>query len=252
MELSIKDKQVLVVGASKGIGRAIALGFAREGSQIFCIARDESKLIELINEANLLNGKLNRYLAVDLMKQSPNEIASKLLAQYGVFDIVVHNVGGSLVSRNYLGTIDEWIEAWMFNAGIAIDMNNKLIQPMIDKGWGRVIHISSISAEMLRGNPLYASSKAFLNAYVKSVGRSIANTGVIMSAVMPGAVAFTGSYWDKYINEDPARCEDFLRHHQAVNRFGSPDEIANVVLFLSSEKASFMQAALVPVDGANM
>jgi 3-oxoacyl-[acyl-carrier protein] reductase len=73
-----------------------------------------------------------------------------------------------------------------------------------------------------------------------------------MSAVMPGAVAFPGSYWDRYMVTDPARCEDFLRHHQAVNRFGTTKEIADVVLFLASEQASFMQGALVPVDGANM
>lgn len=252
MELGLSNKKVLIVGASKGIGKSIALQFAKEGSQIFCIARSEDILIELINEANQINGLDNYYKVADLMKESPNLIASELLNLYGTFDIVIHNVGGSLVSRNYLGTIDEWKEAWMFNSGIAIDMNNKLVQPMIDKGWGRVIHISSISAEMLRGNPLYASSKAFLNAYVKTVGRSIAKTGVIMSAVMPGAVAFPGSYWDKYLTEDPLRCSDFLTHHQAVNRFGTPDEIANVVIFLASEKSSFMQASIVPVDGANM
>lgn len=252
MDLGLKDKKVLIVGASKGIGRAIAINFAKEGSQIFCIARNEEKLKNLIEEANLLNENDNKYISADLMKDDPNKVANMLLEQFGTFDIVVHNVGGSLVSRNYLGTIDEWKEAWMFNAGIAIDMNNKLVQPMIDNGWGRVIHVSSISAEMLRGNPLYASSKAFLNAYVKTVGRSIADTGVIMSAVMPGAVAFEGSYWDKYIVEDPARCNDFLSHHQAVNRFGTPEEIANVVLFLASDKATFMQASIVPVDGANM
>jgi 3-oxoacyl-[acyl-carrier protein] reductase len=252
MELNLKNKKVLIVGASKGIGKAIAIAFANEGSFIVSLARSKDLLIELTNEANTLNGFENKYIVVDLMVETPNIIASELIERFGAFDVVIHNVGGSLVSRNYLGTIEEWKEAWMFNAGIAIDMNSKLIQPMIEKGWGRVIHISSISAEMLRGNPLYASSKAFLNAYVKTVGRSIAKTGVIMSAVMPGAVTFPGSYWDRYMTEDPARCEDFLSHHQAVHRFGTSDEIANVVLFLASEKASFMQAAIVPVDGANM
>jgi len=140
----------------------------------------------------------------------------------------------------------------MFNAGIAINMNNVLIQPMIDKGWGRVIHISSISAVMLRGNPLYASAKAFLNAYVTTVGRAIAATGVVMTAILPGAVAFPGSYWDQYTYTDPDRCKDFLKEHQAVNRFGTTKEIADVALFLAGEQASFMQAALIPVDGANM
>jgi len=252
MELKIKGKNVLVVGASKGIGKKIALGFAQEGARVTTIARSENLLAELNKEMKGLIDLDHAYYAVNVMETDANKLARDLIEERGVFDIVIHNVGGSLVSRNALGTIAEWQYALKFNAGIAIDMNSVLIQPMIDKGWGRVIHISSISAVMLRGNPLYASAKAFLNAYVTTVGREIASTGVVMSAIMPGAVAFPGSYWDDYMITDPARCEDFLRHHQAANRFGTTKEIADVVLFMASDQASFMQAALVSVDGANM
>jgi 3-oxoacyl-[acyl-carrier protein] reductase len=252
MDFGIKGKNVLVVGASKGIGKAIALGFSQEGARVTTIARTKDLLVELNQEMTQMVETDHAYYVADVMDGNANGLAKGLVGERGVFDIVVHNVGGSLVSRNALGTLEEWQHAWKFNAGVAIDMNNVLIQPMIDKGWGRVIHVSSISAVMLRGNPLYASAKAFLNAYVTTVGRTIADTGVVMSAVMPGAVAFPGSYWDRYMVTDPARCEDFLRHHQAVNRFGTTKEIADVVLFLASEQASFMQGALVPVDGANM
>ena len=135
---------------------------------------------------------------------------------------------------------------------LSYPINSVLIPEMIKNKWGRVIHVSSISAKMLRGNPLYASSKAFLNAYVKTVGRQVAQSGVVMSAVMPGAVAFKNSYWEKTKKDNPAKVNDFLSHHQAVGRFGTPEEIANMVLFLGSEKASFMQAAIVPIDGGNM
>ena len=142
--------------------------------------------------------------------------------------------------------------ALKFNALAAVDMNSVLIPPMIERGYGKVIHMSSISAIMLRGNPLYASAKAFLNAYITTVGRQLAPTGVMLCSVMPGAVAFEGSYWDKFIKEGHPRVNDFLRHHQAIDRFGTPEEVANTVLFLASEKASFMPAANIPVDGANM
>ena len=252
MDLGIKDKNVLIVGASKGIGRAIAVAFAEEGARVTTIARSEDLLIELQKEINEMSKQDYKYYVSDLMKDNVNELAEAILEERGAFDIVVHNVGGSLVSRNALGTLKEWQYAWKFNAGIAIEMNNKLIPPMIEKGWGRVVHISSISAKMLRGNPLYASSKSFLNAYVTTVGRGLASKGIVMTAVMPGAVAFPGSYWDNYTRTDLARCEDFLRHHQAVGRFGTVKEIADVVLFMASEQASFMQTALIPVDGANM
>ena len=105
---------------------------------------------------------------------------------------------------------------------------------------------------MLRGNPLYASAKAFLNAYVTTVGRQLAPTGVLLCSVMPGAVAFEGSYWDKFVKEGHPRVEDFLLHHQAANRYGTPEEIANAVVFMASDRSSFMQATNIPVDGANM
>ncbi|MCD7824873.1 MAG: SDR family oxidoreductase [Clostridiaceae bacterium] len=252
MDLNLKGKLVLIVGASKGIGKGIALGFAGEGCRMVAIARSGDLLAELKKEALKSGAQSVDTEVCDIMECDTQELARSLIDKYGVFDVVVHNVGGSLISRNHLGGADDWNYALKFNAVAAIDMNSVLIPPMIERGSGRVIHISSISAVMLRGNPLYASAKAFLNAYVTTVGRQLAPTGVVMCSVMPGAVAFPGSYWDKFVKEGNPRVDDFLRHHQAADRFGTPEEIANVVLFMASDKSSFMQATNIPVDGANM
>lgn len=252
MELGLKNKLVLVVGASKGIGRGIAVGFATEGCRIVAIARSNELLKDVKEECMEKGATSFSYEVNDIMECDTREYARHLIETYGVFDVVVHNVGGSLISRNHLGGAEDWNYALKFNAMAAIDMNSVLIPPMIDRGSGRVIHISSISALMLRGNPLYASAKAFLNAYVTTVGRQLAATGVLLCSVMPGAVAFPGSYWDKFVKEKNPRVDDFLRHHQAANRFGTPEEIANTVLFMASDKSSFMQATNIPVDGANM
>ena len=251
MNLGIKNKNVLIVGASKGIGRGIAVGFAEENAKIVAIARSEDLMIEVKNECLEKGAAYFEYVIADIMEIDTKEFASSLLEKYGVFDIVVHNVGGSLISRDPLGDGEAWNYALKFNAVASIDMNSVLIPPMIERGWGRVIQISSISGKMLRGNPLYASAKAFLNAYVESVGRALAPKGVVLSAVEPGAVAFEGSYWDKFIKEGHPRVHDFLSHHQAINRFGTPKEIADVVLFMASNQASFMPGAVIPVDGAN-
>ena len=252
MELNLRKKKVLIVGASKGIGRGIVNGFAKENTNLVIVARTEDLLQEVQKEA-LENGAATcAYVVEDIMDCDTKVFANKLLTQYGDFDVVVHNVGGSLVSRNHLAGAEDWEYALKFNALASIDMNSVLIPPMIEKGYGRVIHISSISAVMLRGNPLYASAKAFLNAYVTTVGRQLAPTGVLLCSVMPGAVAFPGSYWDKFVKEGHPRVDDFLRHHQAVNRFGTPEEIANAVVFMASDKSSFMQATNIPVDGANI
>lgn len=252
MELGLKNKNVLVVGGSKGIGRGIVEGFAAEGCKIVAIARSKTLLQEVKSASMNLGAASFDLETCDVMECDTKSLAQHLIDTYGIFDIVIHNVGGSLVSRNHLGPSEDWSYALKFNALSAIDMNSVLIPPMIERKYGRIIHISSISAIMLRGNPLYASSKAFLNAYITTVGRQLAPTGVTLCSVMPGAVTFPGSYWDKYIKEGNPRVEDFLRHHQAVDRFGTPEEIANMVLFMASDKASFMQAANIPVDGANM
>lgn len=252
MDLGLKDKLILIVGASKGIGRGIAVGFATEGCRIVAIARSEELLKDVEAECFEKGAASFDYEVEDIMSCNTTEFSKRLLSKYGSFDVVVHNVGGSLISRNHLAGAEDWNYALKFNAVAAIDMNSVLIPPMIDRGYGRVIHISSISAVMLRGNPLYASAKAFLNAYVTTVGRQLAPTGVLMCSVMPGAVAFPGSYWDNFVKEGNPRVDDFLRHHQAANRFGTPEEIANTVLFMASDKSSFMQATNIPVDGANM
>ena len=252
MELGLKNKNVLIVGASKGIGKGIVMGFAEEGCRLVIVARSEDLLREVQTEALSRGAASCDYVVQDIMECDTQKFADSLMDRFGVFDVVVHNVGGSLISRNHLGGADDWNYALKFNAIAAIDMNSRLIPPMVERGYGRVIHISSISAVMLRGNPLYASAKAILNAYVTTVGRQLAPTGVLLCSVMPGAVAFEGSYWDKFVKEGHPRVEDFLRHHQAANRFGTPEEIANAVVFMASDRSSFMQATNIPVDGANM
>lgn len=252
MDLGLEGRNVLIVGSSKGIGRSVALQFAGEGARVTAVARTAGLLDAVVAEMSRDSDRDHVAMVADVMADDPAELAALWLRQRGTFDVVVHNVGGSLVSRDPLGSLDEWHHAWMFNAGAAIAMNSVLVPPMVNQGWGRVIHVSSISANNLRGNPLYASAKSFLNSYVTTVGRALAATGVVFNSVMPGAVAFPGSYWDEFITSDPARVDDFLRHHQAIGRFGTPQEIAGVVTFLASEQASFMQGAVVPVDGANM
>lgn len=252
MNLGLRNKHVLIIGASRGIGRGIVDGFAKEKCRIVFVARSEELLKKAGNEALALGAISYAYETKDIMGCDTKKFSDYLIRTYGLFDIVVHNVGGSLISRNHLGGAEDWNYALKFNAIASIDMNSVIIPKMIERGSGHVIHISSISAVTLRGSSLYASAKAFLNAYVTTVGRQLAPTGVMLCSFMPGAVAFPGSYWDNFIKEGNPKVDDFLRHHQAANRFGTPEEIANAVLFMASDKSSFMQATNIPVDGANM
>lgn len=253
MELNLANKNVLVVGASKGIGKAICQGFAAEKSKIVAIARTKSLLEQLKTDCIKLGASSFDYVVADVMERDNFDFAKTLFAQFGHFDVIIHCVGGSLTSRDICGGYKDYEEALRFNALSGIDMNSFFIKQTIkDNKKARIVHISSISGLMLRGNPLYASAKAYLNSYVSSVGREVAPKGIAINSVMPGAISFEGSYWDRLIKEKAPKVEDFLRHHQAIDRFGSPEEVANVVLFLASDKASFIVASNIPVDGGNM
>ena len=168
------------------------------------------------------------------------------------FEIVVHNVGGTLGMKNPLAPMEDWHRVWQFNVGIAQEINALVIPAMQKKQWGRVIHISSVAALDLRGSCGYGPSKAYLNAYTQVLGRAVAPDGVVVSAILPGAVYAPGGHWDWVQENKPEMLADFLRHHHAVGRLGTAEEIAPFVLFMASEHVTFAQAALINVDGGTM
>ena len=258
MDLGIKDKRVLITGASQGIGRAIALEFSKEGCRVAVVARREKELKELVEEIGR-EEKRHTYFAVDLMKKAEPTRVVKELAKEGNFDIVVHNLGGTLGVKNPLATVEDWNKVWQLNVGIAIEMNALLIQPMKKQKWGRIIHISSISAETLRGSAAYGVAKAYVNAYTKVLGRAVAQDGIVVSALMPGAIYAKGGHWDEEseINSKDKenflkKREDFLRHHHAIGRLGTAEEIAPFAVFMASKYVTFAQTSIIPIDGGTM
>lgn len=252
MDFGIKGKRVLITGSSQGIGRAIALAFAKEGGRVSVLARREDKLKELVVEMGT-ETQGHSYYAVDLMKEHAPTEAVNVLTQNGEpFEIVVHNLGGSLNLKNPLASQKEWNEVWTYNVGVAIEINSLILPPMQQKKWGRVIHISSISAESVHGSTPYAAAKAFLNAYVKGVGRSMAPDGIVCSALMPGAILAEGGHWDNIRKINPKKMADFLRHHHAIGRLGTAEEIAPFAVFMASEQVTFAAASIIAVDGGTM
>ena len=106
MELGLKNKNVLIVGASKGIGKGIVMGFAEEGCRLVIVARSEDLLREVQTEALSRGAASCDYVVQDIMECDTQKFADSLMDRFGVFDVVVHNVGGSLISRNHLGGAD--------------------------------------------------------------------------------------------------------------------------------------------------
>lgn len=255
MDLGLKGKNVLITGGSKGIGREISILFSKEGANVTIIAREEKYLSNTISILDNDNGS-HSYHAVDLLNEgSAEKLISKIIKNQ-TFDILIHNVGGGLGVKDPLSKVSDWNKVWYFNVGIAIEINRLVVPLMKKKKWGRIIHISSISAlnampkiNPYGGSPPYAAAKSYLNNYTKSLGRELAKHNIIVSALMPGAVFSKGKHWDRLQKKNPKLVNEFLVNYYSTNRFGQPKEIAPFALFLASEQASFASSAIINIDG---
>jgi len=256
MNLGIEGKRVLITGASRGIGAEIARHFAKEGCNISLIARDREKLESVLSQISD-SGSSHDLLEINLRDPgAPTRAVNELLSRHETIDIVVHNVGGALGVKDPLAEVKDWLEVWEFNVGIAIEMNGLLTPPMKENNYGRIVHISSMNAvsggtmvEPYGGSPAYNCAKAYLNMYVKTLGREMAKDNVIITAVMPGTILSKGKHYDKLQKKNPQLVKEFLDRHHAIGRFGKAEEIAPFVLLLCSKHATFASGSQLSIDG---
>jgi 3-oxoacyl-[acyl-carrier protein] reductase len=180
----------------------------------------------------------------------PEQLVNELQkANFWPVDIIVHNLGGTLDITDPFCSISEWRKIWRFNMEVAVELNLLLLPEMQQRHWGRIVHISSIAATENQGPVPYCSIKAALTAYTRSMGRVVASDGIIVTAVLPGAVFTEGGYWDEASQNRPEHVHKYLSERMAIHRFGTPEEISNAVAFLCSEQASFFVGSVVPIDG---
>lgn len=250
MKLDLKNEIAIITGAGRGIGQDIAKKLAKEGVLIISISRTKSHLLKLKKDLDSINKKNNFIYSLDLgNKNSPKKIIEFLKKNKLYPSIAVNNVGGNLGITDPLCDSDNWRKVFDLNLYLAIDLNRYLFKKMIKNKFGRVVHISSISALENQGPPSYCASKAALNAYVRSVGRYVSEHNVIMTSVMPGAIMTNGGYWDKKSISNPKHVKNYLNNRLAIKRFGKVEEISNFVTFLCSKHSSFCAGSNFLIDG---
>jgi len=250
MNLNLGGKTALITGASRGIGSEVAIRLADEGVKIIAIARTKEKINALIDSIGG-GGKEHYGIILDLSTpDSISKLKNKLLEK-NIFniDIIVNNLGGTLNIVDPFCSLADWRRVFRLNFEIAIEINNMIIPAMIEKKWGRIIHISSISAMENHGPVTYCAAKAALTAYVRSFGGVVAPSGIVISAVLPGATFTEEGYWELALRERPDHVQKFLSERQRIGRFGKPEEIADFICFLASDRASFGTGGIYPVDG---
>ncbi len=249
MDIKIEGKIALITGAGRGLGEGICRSLAREGARIVACSRTESDLKALLNNLGDEDNK-HCYIGLDLSKKEDIHKLIDFIRDNNLSpDIIVNNVGGNLGFTDPLGGVDEWHQVMALNVEVALILNREFIPEMQVKKWGRICHVSSISALENQGPPAYCAAKAALNAYVRSLGRYVSPDNVVLTSVMTGAVFTEGGYWDMASKNRPEHVEKYLMERMAIKRFGTVEEISELVTFLCSDLSSFCIGSCFLVDG---
>ncbi|RKL66133.1 short-chain dehydrogenase [Salipaludibacillus neizhouensis] len=245
MDLQLEGKIVLVTGGSKGIGKGIAEAFLGEGAKVGIVARGEEGLEQVkkdLPDVEIFQGDLSNEAERDGVFQA-------FIQAFGRIDILVNNVGGSSGSSTTETSMDLFENAMQLNYFSAVHFSKLAIPFMKEKTNGSIINISSIFGRESGGKPTYNGAKAAMISFTKSLADELVKDGIRVNGVAPGSILHPTGNWQKRIEEDPEKMERFVEENIPAGRFGTVEEIANVVVFLASEQARWVVGATLNVDG---
>lgn len=241
MNLDLDGKHCLVSGASRGIGRAIAIALAREGGHVAAVARGEEELEKLVGE---LPGTGHTAIVADV---ATAEGARAVIAACAAIDVVICNVGKSFARAASAMDDDDLQKSLDTNLWTSVRIAQLAVPKMINGG--SITMISSIWGREAGGAPGYNIAKAAVIALAKALAKDYASRGIRVNSVAPGSILFDGGGWDRRQKADPAGIAEFLEREMPLGRFGKPEEVADVVAFLASSRASLITGACISVDG---
>ena len=244
LTVNLKGQTALVTGASRGLGRAIAIGLARSGARVACVARNVEALQSTVDEIKAAGGEALAFACDVANTESVNITVDAVLAAWDKIHILVNNAGitrDGLVPRM---SDDQWDDVINTNLRGTFLFTRAVTRPMMQQRYGRVVNIASVSG--LMGNPgqsNYSASKAGMIGLTRSVSRELASRKVTVNAIAPGFIEteMTAALGDSILEEVQTRIP--------VKRLGKPEEIVGAVLYLCSTPASYLTGQVITVDG---
>ncbi len=245
MDLGLSGKTCLVTGASSGIGRATAILLAAEGARVVATARSLPALRTLAEEVCAAGGAEPLLLTADLGQEgAPDQLASQALAARRRVDVLVNNAGGS---RPMTEPDDgaAWAEGFRLNFEAPRRLAERLLPPMLDGGWGRVVNVTG--AIVAKRFNAAGSAKAALESWSKMAAGTYAARGVTVNCVAPGRLN-TVQILERLHPTEEAR-KAYIAQNIPAGRFGETQDAAAVIAFLASEGARYVTGATIPVDG---
>jgi 3-oxoacyl-[acyl-carrier protein] reductase len=251
MDLQLKGKTAVVTGGSRGIGRGIAMALATEGCHVAIVARGVEDLEDTATAVRL-KGIQALPIPLDITQpESGLQIVDRTMAAFGRIDILVNNAGGNRKGSFELLTDEDWDAILGINLLSHVRISRASIPHMKERGGGVILFISSIFGRESWGPQyaLYNTSKSGIISLAKIMAAELAPFNIRVNSIAPGSIRFPGGSWDRRCKEDPTGMAEFVKRNLPFGRFGTVEEIADVTVFLSSERASLISGACINVDG---
>ena len=240
----LANKVAVVTGAGRGIGRAVALAYAKMGADVVCVSRTEENSAKVAAEVEEL-GRRAWAVAVDVSDTAAVDAAAKgILESTGRVDILVNNAGVTRDNLLMRMSEEEWDTVIDTNLKGAFNFTKALTRPFIKQRSGRIINIASVIGLIGNaGQSNYAASKAALIGFTKSIAKELATRGITVNAIAPG---FIETDMTAALSE---KMREGILGNVPLGRFGSPDDIAHAAVFLAMEPSGYITGQVLTVDG---
>lgn len=244
IQVDLSGKTAIVTGASRGIGKAIALRLAASGAKVACVARSADKLKETVDEITAAGGEAELHTCDVADSESVSKLIEGLAEKWGGLDIVVNNAGitkDGLIPR--MGD-EDWDSVIATNLRSVFLFTRAASLVMMRKRSGRIINISSVSGLMGNaGQANYSASKAGVIGFTRTVAQELASRKVTVNAVCPGYIA------SEMTQAMGATLDEFVKTRIPSKRLGEAHEVADAVLYLASDSAAYITGEVITIDG---
>lgn len=259
MDLGLKDKVALVAASSQGLGKAVAMAMAKEGAKVVICSRNQVRLNSAQEEIQkAVNSRITAIQADLTNKEDIKSLVSQTVSDFGSIDILVNNAGGP--PAGFFGdmTDETWFAGIELTLMSSVRLTREVLPLMRKQKWGRIINITSVSVkqpinELLLSNSLRLS----VVGWAKTLANQVASEGILINNVCPGwtrtervVEIFDGRAASQGITAEAV--EKSITSTIPMGRLGKPEELANLVTFLASEKASYITGTSIQVDGGSV